>query len=96
MDPLLMLGAAAASITAIVGVLALGASLFARGVKVVVRDELGDMREHLRAHEQKVDVWLTELERRVDALTAEFRPNGGSSIRDQLDRLERMLSESRG
>lgn len=95
MDPLLMVGGWAAAILGVAGVVRLGITLFVKAVRAALDETLGSLRGDLESME---DWWVERLEKiedRLDGIDRELRPNGGASLRDTVDRLERWTSEQR-
>lgn len=92
MDPALV-GGWAAAILAVAGVVRLGITLFAKAVRAALDETLESLRGDLDDLE---DWWVERLGTIEDHLTAidrELRPNGGTSLRDSVDRLERCLNK---
>lgn len=67
-----------------------GMSIAARWVRGVVVDAITEVvRDHTLSPEQVAEV----VEAKVAPIMAEVRPNGGSSLKDQVTRLERTTDE---
>ena len=86
-----MAGAWAAALVSIAGALRLAVKAAAAAVRAAVGDELRKLWSELESQDEHYHEEIAELRTAVRALTAEFRPNGGASVRDQLNRLEAML-----
>lgn len=88
-----MVGVWAGAILAVAGVVRLGISLFVRAVEAALDATLESIRLDLESME---DWWVDRLEKiedRLDGIDRELRPNGGASLRDTVDRLEKWTSE---
>ena len=89
MDPLVMVGAWAGAILGVAGVTRLAIALFVRAVEAALDTTLESIRQDLEGME---DWWVERLEKiedRLDGIDRELRPNGGASLRDTVDRLEK-------
>lgn len=90
-----MIGGWAAAILGVAGVVRLAITLFVKAVRAALDETLGFLRADLESME---DWWVERLEKiedRLDGIDRELRPNGGASLRDTVDRLERWTSEQR-
>lgn len=91
------LGAGAAALTAVIGLCALVAGLAARalrkGAQAFHEATVDTIRAEIPAAMASAipqvtrDLVRDEVARAVDPVLGELRPNGGSSLRDQVDRL---------
>ena len=86
-----MAGAWAAALVSIAGALRLAVKAGGAAVRAAVADELRKLWSELESQDQHYHEEIVELRDEVRSLSREFRPNGGASVRDQLDRLELML-----
>jgi hypothetical protein len=93
MDPVLMAGAWAGAILAVAALLRLSVKLGVRAVRAAVKEELGRLWKELDSQDDYFHGELLQLREEVRSLRAEFRPNGGGSLRDSVDRLERMVTD---
>jgi len=93
MDPVLMVGAWSGAVLAVAGLLRLSVKLGVRAVRGAVKEELGRLWKELDSQDDYFHGELSELRAEVRSLRAEFRPNGGGSLRDSVDRLERMVAD---
>lgn len=88
-----MVGAWAAAILGVAGVGRLAIALFVKAVEAALDQTLGSIRGDLESME---DWWVERLEKiedRLDGIDRELRPNGGASLRDTVDRLEKWTTE---
>lgn len=93
MDPLTMVGAWSGAVLAVAALLRLFVKLGVRAVRAAVKEELGSLWRELESQDDYFHGALYELRSEVHALRSEFRPNGGGSLRDSVDRLERAVSD---
>lgn len=87
-----MVAAWAGAILAVAGVVRLAVGLFVKAVHAALAEQVGGMRDSLESLE---DWWVDRLEQiedRLDRIDRELRPNGGASLRDTVDRLEKWTS----
>ena len=93
MDPLLMVGAWAGAIIATAGAGRLLVAAFTRAVRATVGDEFRKVWGELADQDEWFHGELREVKQALDEVREQFRPNGGSSLRDSVDRLEEMLRD---
>ena len=91
MDPVLMIGAWAGAVIATVGAGRLLVAAFTKAVRATVGDEFRKVWSELADQDEWFHAELREVRQGLDEVREQFRPNGGSSLRDSVDRLERML-----
>ena len=91
MDPVAMVGMWAGAVLATVGVVRLLVTAFTKAVSVTVADEFRKVWSELADQDEWFHAELREVRSGLDEVREQFRPNGGSSLRDSVDRLERML-----
>jgi len=96
MDPLLMVGAWAAAIVSTAAALRIALALGAKAIRAALSDELRKVWRELEEQDTYFHDEVRELRAELRELSAEFRPNGGASLRDQLNRLELMMLEHVG
>ena len=88
-----MVGAWAGAVIATVGAGRLLVAAFVRAVRATVGDEFRKVWRELADQDEWFHAELREVRAAVDEVREQFRPNGGSSLRDSVDRLEQMLRE---
>ena len=93
MDPLLMVGAWAGAVIATVGAGRLLVVAFTKAVRATVGDEFRKVWSELSDQDEWFHAELREVRQGLDEVREQFRPNGGSSLRDSVDRLEAMLRD---
>ncbi len=93
MDPLLMVGAWAGAVIATVGAGRLLVAAFTKAVRATVGDEFRKVWRELADQDEWFHSELREVKAAVTEVSEQFRPNGGGSLRDSVDRLEKMLRE---
>ncbi len=96
------LGAGAGALAAIIGLCLLVGGLiaraFRRGARSFHEATVATIRSEIPAamasaiHQVTRDLVRDEVARAVDPVLGELRPNGGSSLRDQVDRLNREMT----
>ena len=91
MDPLAEVGVWAGAILATAGVVRLAVRGFSKAVSLAVADEFRKVWRELNDQDEWFHQELREVRAAVDEVREQFRPNGGSSLRDSVGRLERML-----
>lgn len=93
MDPVLMVGAWAGAVIATVGAGRLLVAAFTKAVRATVGDEFRKVWSELADQDEWFHAELREVRSAVTEMREQFRPNGGGSLRDSVDRLEQMLRE---
>jgi hypothetical protein len=93
MDPVLMIGAWAGAVIATVGAGRLLVTAFTKAVRATVGDEFRKVWSELADQDEWFHAELREVRSGLDEVREQFRPNGGGSLRDSIDRLELMLRE---
>ena len=93
MDALLMVGAWAGAIIATAGAGRLLVAAFVKAVRATVGDEFRKVWSELSDQDEWFHQELREVKDGLNEVREQFRPNGGSSLRDSVDRLERMMRE---
>ena len=93
MDPLAMVGVWAGTIIAVAGVVRLAITAFTKAVRVTVGDEFRKVWSELADQDEWFHTELRDLRTAVSDVQEQFRPNGGGSLRDSIDRLEQMLRD---
>ena len=93
MDPLLMVGAWAGAIIAAAGAGRLLVTAFVKAVRATVGDEFRKVWSELSDQDEWFHQELREVQQGLNEVREQFRPNGGSSLRDSIDRLEMMLRD---
>ena len=93
MDPVAMVGMWAGAVLATVGVIRLIVTAFTKAVSVTVADEFRKVWRELADQDEWFHAELREVRSGLDEVREQFRPNGGGSLRDSIDRLELMLRE---
>lgn len=93
MDPLAMVGVWAGTIIAVAGVVRLAITGFTKAVRVTVGDEFRKVWSELADQDEWFHTELRDLRTAVSDVQEQFRPNGGGSLRDSIDRLEKMLRD---
>lgn len=88
-----MVGAWAGAVIATAGAGRLLVAAFAKAVRATVGDEFRKVWAELADQDEWFHSELREVRSAVDEVREQFRPNGGSSLRDSVDRLEQMLRE---
>ena len=91
MDPVAMVGVWAGAVLATAGVIRLTIKGFSKAVSMAVADEFRKVWRELNDQDEWFHDELRQVRAAVDEMRDQFRPNGGSSLRDSVDRLERML-----
>jgi len=91
MDPVSMVGVWMGAVLATVAVVRLIVTAFTKAVSVTVADEFRKVWRELSDQDEWFHAELREVRQGLDEVREQFRPNGGSSLRDSVDRLERML-----
>jgi len=86
-----MIGVWAGAIVATAAAARLIATAFTKAVSVTVADEFRKVWRELSDQDEWFHAELREVRQGLDEVREQFRPNGGSSLRDSVDRLERML-----
>lgn len=94
MDPV-QIGGWAAAILGVAGVVRLAVSLFVKAVEAALETTLESIRGDLDDLEEWWVERLATIEDRLNGIDRELRPNGGASLRDSVDRLERWHAEKR-
>lgn len=84
-----MVGAWAAAVTAVIAAGHAIVRLFVKAVQAALHEQVGGMRDSLETLEEWWVERLEQIEDRLDAIDRELRPNGGTSLRDTVDRLEK-------
>ena len=95
MDPVAMLGVWAGAVVATAAAARL-LTAFTRAVKATVGDEFRKVWRELADQDEWFHAELREVKAGLDEVREQFRPNGGSSLRDSIDRLEAMLRDHVG
>ena len=93
MDPVLMVGAWAGALIATAGAVKLVAAGFVKLVKASISDEMRKVWKELNEQDDWFHSQVSDLKRDLDRICKELRPNGGTSLRDTVDRLEMLLME---
>lgn len=93
MDPVAMVGMWAGAILAAVGVARLAITGFSKAVRATVGDEFRKVWRELADQDEWFHAELRDLRAAVSEVQEQFRPNGGGSLRDSIDRLEQMLRD---
>lgn len=93
MDPVAMVGVWAGAILAAVGVGRLAVTAFTKAVRATVGDEFRKVWSELADQDEWFHSELREVKDAVGEVREQFRPNGGGSLRDSIDRLEKMLRD---
>ena len=93
MDPVLMVGAWAGAIAAVITAGRLVVHLFVKAVRAALHEQTVRLRNDLDSMENWWVERLTTIEDRLDSIDRELRPNGGSSLRDTVDRLEKWTTD---
>ena len=70
---------------------AVASIIFSSAVFLLVQRR-GFQSVHVKAGPVQMDLSAVELARKVDEVHAELKPNGGSSLRDAVDRIEARVS----
>ena len=91
-----MVGIWAGAIIATAGAGRLIVAAFTKAVRATVGDEFRKVWSELSDQDEWFHAELREVRQAVDEMREQFRPNGGSSLRDSVDRLERMMQEHFG
>lgn len=86
-----MVGAWAAALVSVAAALRLAVKAAGTAVRAALSDELRRLWSELESQDQHYHEEMSELRDELRSLAREFRPNGGASVRDQLNRLETML-----
>jgi len=89
MDPLLMVGGWATAIAATIGAGHLIVRLFVKAVRAALFEQTQGFKDDLETLEEWWVERLEQIEDRLDRIDRELRPNGGASLRDTVDRLEK-------
>ena len=95
MDPLLIVGAWAGALIATAGAVKLIATGFVKLVKASISDEMRKVWKELNEQDDWFHGQVAELKDHLDRICKELKPNGGTSLRDTVDRLELMMMEKR-
>ena len=93
MDPVQMVGIWAGAIIATAGAGRLIVAAFTKAVRATVGDEFRKVWSELSDQDEWFHAELREVKAGLNEVREQFRPNGGSSLRDSVDRLERMMRE---
>jgi hypothetical protein len=93
MDPVLMIGGWAAAILSTAAAIRLGIKFGAKAIRAAVADEMRKLWRELEEQDAYFHDAIRELRGELRAVAAELRPNGGASLRDQLNRVEAMMIE---
>jgi hypothetical protein len=93
MDPVAMIGVWMGAVLATVGVGRLLVTAFTKAVRATVGDEFRKVWSELADQDEWFHAELREVRSAVTEMREQFRPNGGGSLRDSVDRLEQMLRE---
>ena len=93
MDPVQMVGIWAGAIIATAGAGRLIVAAFTKAVRATVGDEFRKVWSELSDQDEWFHQGLREVRQAVTEVSEQLRPNGGSSLRDSIDRLEVMLRE---
>ena len=88
-----MLGVWAGAVVATAAAARLLITAFTRAVKATVGDEFRKVWRELADQDEWFHAELREVKAGLDEVREQFRPNGGSSLRDSVDRLEAMLRD---
>ena len=96
MDPVAMVGVWAGAILGVAAVGRLAVSAFTKAVRATVGDEFRKVWGELNDQDEWFHAELREVKAGLNEVREQFRPNGGSSLRDSVDRLERMMQEYLG
>ena len=88
-----MIGAWAGAVIATVGAGRLLVTAFTKAVRATVGDEFRKVWSELADQDEWFHAELREVRSGLDEVWEQFRPNGGGSLRDSIDRLELMLRE---
>jgi len=88
-----MIGAWAGAVIATVGAGRLLVTAFTKAVRATVGDEFRKVWSELADQDEWFHAELREVRSGLDEVREQFRPNGGGSLRDSIDRLELMLRE---
>jgi hypothetical protein len=91
MDPLLMIGGWAAAMLSTAAAIRLAVKFGARAIRAALGEELRKLWRELEEQDTHFHDEIRELRSELRAVAAELRPNGGSSLRDQLNRVETMM-----
>jgi len=91
-----MLGVWAGAVVATAAAARLLITAFTRAVKAAVGDEFRKVWRELADQDEWFHAELREVKAGLDEVREQFRPNGGSSLRDSVDRLEAMLRDHVG
>lgn len=98
-DSITSTGMVAAAVLSIAGASRLVYGFFTKAVKHAIRDVHGDLEawdEFLTHQFASVSDRIAKVEGAVSSIESQLKPNGGSSARDVLDRIERILREKNG
>ena len=93
MDPVQMVGIWAGAVVATAAAARLLVTAFTKAVKATVGDEFRKVWRELADQDEWFHAELREVRSGLDEVREQFRPNGGGSLRDSIDRLELMLRE---
>ena len=88
-----MLGVWAGAVVAIAAAARLLITAFTKAVKATVGDEFRKVWRELADQDEWFHAELREVRQGLDEVREQFHPNGGSSLRDSIDRLEAMLRD---
>ena len=88
-----MIGGWAAALVSTGAAIRLAIKFGGKAIRAAVGDELRKLWRELEEQDAYFHNELRELRVELRAVAAELRPNGGASLRDQLDRLETMMIE---
>jgi len=88
-----MVGAWAAAILSVAAAGKLISAGFVKLVKASIADEMRKVWKELNEQDDWFHEQVSGLKGHLDRICKELRPNGGSSLRDTVDRLELMLLE---
>lgn len=102
METIEVIGLVAAAIVAVGGAAKVIVSAFVKAVEAAVGPRFDELERRMsesdRNHDEELDdemswvkVRLDQLSSSVSYLESELQPNHGSSLRDAVDRLERMM-----
>lgn len=88
-----MIGGWAAAILSTAAAIRLGIKFGAKAIRAALADELRKLWRELEDQDSYFHDEIRELRAELAHVAAEMKPNGGASLRDQLNRLEQMMIE---
>lgn len=88
-----MVGGWAAAILSTAAAIRLGIKFGAKAIRAALGDELRKLWRELEDQDSYFHDEIRELRSELACVAAEMKPNGGASLRDQLNRVEQMMIE---